>query len=99
MATDDGGWTVIQKRFDGTVSFDRFWSNYKTGFGDITGEHWLGNDNLHYITDQGLYKVRFDFEDYSGNTAYAIYDKFNVGDEGTNYLLSISDYHGTAGTI
>ncbi|CAG2237648.1 unnamed protein product [Mytilus edulis] len=56
-----------------------------------------GNDNLHYITDQGLYKVRFDLEDYSGNTAYAIYDKFNVGVEGTEYLLSISDYHGTAG--
>ncbi|VDI48825.1 Hypothetical predicted protein [Mytilus galloprovincialis] len=97
METDDGGWTVIQKRFDGTVSFDRFWSNYKTGFGDITGEHWLGNDYLHYITDQGPYKVRFDFEDYSGNTAYAIYNRFSVGDEGTNYLLSISGYHGTAG--
>ncbi|CAC5401609.1 Fibrinogen-like protein A,Angiopoietin-related protein 7,Angiopoietin-related protein 1,Ficolin-1-B,Techylectin-5A,Ficolin-2,Fibrinogen-like protein 1-like protein,Ryncolin-1,Tenascin-R,Fibrinogen-like protein 1,Fibrinogen C domain-containing protein 1-A,Tenascin-N,Ryncolin-3,Tenascin,Techylectin-like protein,Fibrinogen C domain-containing protein 1,Ryncolin-2,Techylectin-5B,Angiopoietin-related protein 2,Angiopoietin-2,Microfibril-associated glycoprotein 4,Ficolin-1,Fibrinogen C domain-containing protein len=97
MVTDDGGWTVIQKRFNGTISFDRIWSNYKSGFGDIIGEHWLGNDNLHYITEQGLYKVRLDFEDYSGNTAYAIYDRFNVGDEGTNYLLSISDYHGTAG--
>ncbi|CAG2237649.1 unnamed protein product [Mytilus edulis] len=56
-----------------------------------------GNDNLHCITQQGPYKVRFDFEDYSGNTAYAIYNRFNVGDEGTNYLLSISGYHGTAG--
>ncbi|XP_071150599.1 fibrinogen-like protein A [Mytilus edulis] len=99
MVTDDGGWTVIQRRFNGTVSFDRIWSNYKSGFGDIIGEHWLDsrNDNLHYITDQGLYKVRFDLEDYSGNTAYAIYGKFNVGVEGTEYLLSISDYHGTAG--
>ncbi|XP_076075703.1 fibrinogen-like protein A [Mytilus galloprovincialis] len=98
METDNGGWTVIQTRFDGAVNFSRDWSDYKTGFGEIAGEHWLGNDNLHIITQKNSYKVRFDLEDYSGNVTYAIYDTFNVGDDGSNYLLNISEYHGTAGT-
>lgn len=32
-----GGWTVIQKRTVGIVQFQRTWSEYLDGFGDLNG--------------------------------------------------------------
>jgi len=33
---------VIQRRQDGTANFYRNWLEYKKGFGNVTGEFWLG---------------------------------------------------------
>ena len=33
---------MIQRRMDGSVNFYRGWAEYKTGFGDINTEFWIG---------------------------------------------------------
>lgn len=48
-------WTIIQRRFNGTIDFYRNWNNYKNGFGDLRSEFWLGNEKIHQLTNQGRY--------------------------------------------
>ncbi|XP_078579027.1 fibrinogen-like protein 1 [Branchiostoma floridae x Branchiostoma japonicum] len=91
------GWTVIQRRQDGTVNFTRSWTDYKNGFGDLGGEFWLGNDKIHAITAQKNYTLRIDMSDWEGNKAYAEYDHFAIDNEWQGYRLRVSGYSGTAG--
>ncbi|KAF3849324.1 hypothetical protein F7725_015821 [Dissostichus mawsoni] len=102
MTTDGGGWTVIQRREDGSVNFFRAWESYREGFGKITGEHWLGLKQIHALSIQGNYELRIDLEDFENSTAYAQYGTFGVGlfsvdpdDDG--YPLTVGDYSGNAG--
>ena len=92
--TAGGGWTVFQKRRDGSVDFFRTWDDYKRGFGNLNGEFWLGLDKIHRLTVSGGYKLRMDLEDIHGKTAFAEYSSFSVTNETAKYQLNLGSYSG-----
>ena len=95
--TAGGGWTVFQKRLDGSVDFSRGWNDYKRGFGNLNGEFWLGLDKINRLT-KAKSRLRVDLEDTKGNTAYADYDFFAVSSERNKYKLSLGFYSGKFST-
>ncbi|XP_034030929.1 uncharacterized protein tnxba [Thalassophryne amazonica] len=96
METDGGGWTVLQRRMNGKTDFYRTWSDYSTGFGNLSEEFWLGNELLHNLTSAGPVSLRVDMQD-GNDTAYAHYANFSVESEDRHYALMVSGYTGTAG--
>ena len=96
QTTAGGGWTVFQKRLDGSVDFYRGWADYQNGFGNLNGEFWLGLDKIHSLTNSDTLKLRVDLEDWEGETRFAEYDMFAIGNEATQYRLSLGSYSGTS---
>ncbi|XP_053561562.1 angiopoietin-related protein 5 [Bombina bombina] len=94
-----GGWTVIQKRMDGTIDFRRTWLEYLNGFGDLSGEFWLGLRKTFCILNQKntSFMLNIAFEDEDGNSAYSSYDNFWLEDETNSFIMHVGRYSGTAG--
>ena len=97
MVTDGGGWTVFQRRQDGSVDFYRNWTDYEDGFGNLTGEFWLGLGKINRLTKEQSNTLRVDLGDFDNNTRYAQYTTFSVGNSTTEYNLTEGGYSGTAG--
>ncbi|KAK2501786.1 hypothetical protein MC885_019961 [Smutsia gigantea] len=98
MDTDGGGWIVFQRRNTGQLNFFKRWRTYVEGFGDPMKEFWLGLDKLHSLTtgSPAQYEVRVDLQT-TNESAYAIYDFFQVASSKERYKLTVGKYRGTAG--
>ena len=96
--TADGGWTVIQRRKDGSIDFNRPWSDYEKGFGDLNGEFWYGLKNLYCLTQTGQWEMRVDFEFKNKTRSYLHYNVFKVGSATDEYPLTISGFTGITPT-
>uniref|UniRef100_A0A7N6AZH4 Fibrinogen C-terminal domain-containing protein n=1 Tax=Anabas testudineus TaxID=64144 RepID=A0A7N6AZH4_ANATE len=92
MDSSGGGWTVFQRRMDGTVNFYRPWNYYKFGFGDPAGEYWLGLDNIYYLTNQRKYELLVDMQDFDGKKVVARYSSFSISGECDGYKLQVSGF-------
>lgn len=95
-----GGWLLVQQRESGAVGFNRTWAEYRGGFGSVDvngrGEFWLGNQNLHLLTNQRETMLQVELEDWEGGAASAVYT-VRVGPEEEGYPLHVSGYAGDAG--
>uniref|UniRef100_A0A8C2XJI7 Tenascin XB n=1 Tax=Cyclopterus lumpus TaxID=8103 RepID=A0A8C2XJI7_CYCLU len=94
METDGGGWTVFQRRKDGSVDFFRGWKDYTKGFGSPSGEFWLGLESLYNLTSMTRMSLRVDLRD-KDEAVFAKYSKFELVKR--NYKLIVGGYSGTAG--
>ncbi|MCL4146876.1 UNVERIFIED_CONTAM: hypothetical protein GTU68_056534 [Idotea baltica] len=83
QTTDGGGWTVFQHRKDlpKREDFYRKYVEYQLGFGNLTGEFWLGLENIHAL----------------GDKRWAKYEHFYVDDSSRKYRLNLGSYTGDAG--
>ncbi|XP_055626614.1 ficolin-1-like [Toxorhynchites rutilus septentrionalis] len=95
---EGGGWTIIQHRFDGSVDFRRPWQEYKSGFGHLRGEFWLGLEKVHRLTYGEPHELHVVLEDFDGKRVTAKYSEFAIGSEHESFAMTkLGEYSGTAG--
>eukprot|EP00117_Sycon_ciliatum_P010349 scpid80395/ scgid12279/ Ryncolin-4 len=105
MTVDGGGWMVVQRRSNGQVHFhNRTWQEYKHGFGSVTGEFWIGNHNLHLITNSrpgSFFEMRIDavHVDFPEEHMFIEFDRVRVASEADRYSLSASRHTASLGTL
>lgn len=98
MTTNGGGWTVFQRRTGPQVNFFRNWTEYSFGFGDVMGDHYLGNSYVHSITYGKRYVLHIDFIDWNNVKHSATYDDFKLGCSCCQYILeSLGKFCGDCG--
>ena len=99
QTTQGGGWTVIQRRYDGSTNFYRNWKEYKEGFGKLYREFWIGNENIYLLSAQAitpkgseaLIQMRSSPNGYFFTNRYS---HFHVDNEVSKYKVHVSGYSG-----
>jgi len=96
MDTSKGGWIVIQRNIkDKVETFNRKWSDYEQGFGDLNGDKlWYGLKTLNCLTQNGQWELRIDFQFENNTWSHLHYKQFKVGNTSTEYPLTIGGFTG-----
>ena len=72
---------------------NRSWAKFKVGFGDPSGNYWLGNDLLSQLTANNSYMLMFDMQQRNtGYSYFAKYSTFTVLSEAANYTLQVAGF-------
>ncbi|XP_076810748.1 angiopoietin-related protein 6-like [Clavelina lepadiformis] len=87
-------WSIFQRRFDGSVNFQRTWDEYKVGFGKIEGEFWLGLEKAHRLTRGGNCNLRIELQDFDDVHYWAEYSSFSVDSEANLFRLNVAEHTG-----
>ncbi|KAH8418843.1 hypothetical protein KR222_003448, partial [Zaprionus bogoriensis] len=91
------GWTVIQRRKDGSVNFNRNWAEYREGFGDLRGEFFIGLEKLHLLTKSQVHELYIYYEFFNNEYRYGRYSEFLVGNEDELYAIrTLGTHSGTS---
>lgn len=89
------GWTIIQRRINGSENFNRSWNAYSEGFGSRDGEFFLGLQKIHRVTMDQRHELYIKMENFEGIIEFAKYDQFAVASERDHFkLLSLGSFSG-----
>ena len=92
-------WTVLQRRVNACVNFDRPWKEYVNGFGNPEGNHWLGLKAMHELTKNRAGRVNFNLIHRDGTEGSATYFDVKVLGEEHDYKLEFSYFNERKGNI
>ena len=95
MNTTNGGWIVIQRNKKGSiVNFNKNWTDYEEGFGDLNTEFWYGLENMYFLTSNGKWEMRVDYQRNEKTWSYLHYNQFSVGSASEEYPLTVGGFTG-----
>uniref|UniRef100_A0A8D8CEE6 Ficolin-1 n=1 Tax=Culex pipiens TaxID=7175 RepID=A0A8D8CEE6_CULPI len=100
--SDEGNWLVIQSRSSGSVDFNRSWTDYRDGFGNVSllGEFWLGLETIHQLTKAGDQELLVQLKNETGHYEYGRYKRFQVAGADQRYRLSpLGEFSGAIGEM
>ena len=66
---------------------------YKNGFGNVSGEFWLGLDRIHRLAKNPV-TLRFDLGAPDGTNRFAVYKGFTVPGADQKFLMTSGTYTG-----
>lgn len=70
------GWTVILRRYNGQLVFNRSWEEYEFGFGSLDEEFWYGLNRISSLTNNGSWELQIELETDKNESIKANYDHF-----------------------
>ncbi|XP_023031622.2 fibrinogen-like protein 1 [Drosophila willistoni] len=93
--TDGNGWIVVHRRLDDRENFKRNWIDFRSGFGDLNGNFFIGLEKLHRITQTDIYELSIEIGFHNDTFANVRYTHFKIGDETKQYELeSLGEFRG-----
>ena len=95
MVTKEGGWIVIQRnKKDSQLNFNKNWTDYEEGFGNLNKEFSCGLKELHCMTQRGQWEMRVDYQKNEKTWSYLHYNQFSVGSASEEYPLTVGGFTG-----
>ncbi|XP_017864778.1 PREDICTED: microfibril-associated glycoprotein 4-like [Drosophila arizonae] len=92
------GWTVIQRRVDNAVDFNRNWQEYRDGFGDLDGNLFIGLEKIYRMTNSRPHELYIHLENFNNTIRFARYNNFSIGSEEDAFQLKVlGRFSGDAG--
>ena len=83
---------MLQKRTSNQLpDFEKDWGDYVSGFGNPRTNYWKGLNSIHAETSTPV-ELEINIELFDNDIITVRYGTFSVGDEASNYALTIADY-------